>query len=190
MVAGSSPQGWARNVSSISAALADAVEFGGELAMTGPVAASAGTVTSWAASALVTARVTLAAIRSERVFSARSIRWVFRQPALDVGLVRPVTGDALEGRGDAGQCAAEPAGEPGLVSGQVDAGAVEDPAPGQELIEGRVQPADLPPPGPGRVCDYAGAALAGLGLAGIQVRGVAHHQPQGAMSHASTAGLS
>jgi hypothetical protein len=68
MEASSSPEGRDRNASSISAARASRrlrVRSGSAAspAMTRPVAASAGMVLSWAARALTTAAVTLAAIR-------------------------------------------------------------------------------------------------------------------------------
>ena len=54
--------------------------------MTRPVAASAGTVTSWAARTAAIVVVTLAAIRGERALMVRSMRdWLAVRSAVSVG---------------------------------------------------------------------------------------------------------
>ena len=155
--------------------------------MTRPVAASAGTVTSWAASAAATVAVTLAAIRGERALTVRSMRdWLAARSAVsvgycgeqvpDAGLVQPVADGPFQGRGDAGQGVAQPVGQPGLVGGQVDVEAVEDPQLAEQLVGAGVEPVDLLAPGAGGIGEHVGVAAVGLGLARVQVGGAAHHQ--------------
>ena len=90
--------------------------------------------------------------------------------------MQPFTHRPFQGRGDAGQRVAQAVGQPGLVGGQVDVKAVEDPQLREQLIRAGVQPVHLLAPGPAGVGEDVGVAPVGLGLAGIQVRGAAHHQ--------------
>jgi hypothetical protein len=103
-----------------------------------------------------------------RMVTVRMDRWRFAAGA-------PT---ARSNREDAGQGVTQPVHQSGLVGRQVDVEAVEDPQAGQQLVASDVEPVDLAAPGPGRVRDHIGVAPVGLGLAGIQVGGPAHHQPR------------
>ena len=135
------------------------------------------------------AAVTLAAIRGERALmvaldpglaggAQRGQRRVLGQQVTDAGLVQPVADRPFQRRGDAGQGVAQPVGQPGLVGGQVDVEAVEHPQLREQLVRAGVQPVDLLAPGAAGVGEHVGVAPVGLGLAGIQVGGAAHHQPR------------
>ena len=78
--------------------------------------------------------------------------------------------------GDRRERVAQPAGQPGRVSGQVDVVAVEDAQRGQQLIGAGIQPVHLLAAGPAGIGQHVRVAPVGLGLTGIQIRGPAHHQ--------------
>ena len=140
MDASSSPKGWARNASSISAARASRraqtrSSSPASSAMTRPVAASAGTVTSWAARARDRRgdlggdprRAGLDGPLDAGLAGGaqRGQRRVLHQQVADPGLAQPLAEGPFQGRGDAGQRVAQPVGQPGRVGGQVDVEAVE-----------------------------------------------------------------